>query len=133
MKTPAWDAWKGHAAPDLSGEWRFVGHEPGHGDYQGKVTIASQGKDKYAYKLHFAYADGTEMDGTGNGIVYTGYEWRSRTTVGDQASLEVFEVVRGRQPHDRPDLRPRPPMRSAARSRSCASRAARSWRWTRPT
>ncbi len=93
LKTPAWDAWKGHAAPDLAGDWRFVGHEPGHGDYQGKVTIAGQGKDKYAYKLRFAYADGKQMDGTGNGIVYTGYEWRSRTTVGDQTSLEVFEVA----------------------------------------
>ena len=74
------------------GESRMVGHDPGHGDYQGKVTIASQGQDKYAYKLRFAYADGTKMDGTGSGIVYTGYEWRSRTTVGDQASLQVFEV-----------------------------------------
>ena len=92
LKTKEWDAWKGHAAPDLSGDWRFVGHEAGHGDYQGKVTIASQGEDSYAYKLHFAYADGTEMDGTGNGIVYTGYEWRSRTTVGDQVTLEVFEI-----------------------------------------
>lgn len=92
FKTPEWDAWKGHASPDLSGEWRMVGHDPGHGDYQGKVTIASQGQDKYAYKLRFAYADGTKMDGTGSGIVYTGYEWRSRTTVGDQASLQVFEV-----------------------------------------
>ena len=92
FKTPEWDAWKGHAAPDLAGEWRFVGHEPGHGDYQGKVTIDGQGKDQYAYKLRFAYADGNELDGTGNGIVYTGYEWRSRTTVGDQVSLDVFEV-----------------------------------------
>ena len=92
FKTPAWDAWKGHASPDLAGEWRMVGHDPGHGDYQGKVTIAGQGKDKYAYKLHLRYADGTELDGTGDGIVYTGYEWRSRTTVGDQVSLQVFEV-----------------------------------------
>jgi quinohemoprotein amine dehydrogenase len=92
LKTPEWDGWKGHASPDLSGEWRFVGHTAGQGDYQGKVTIASQGKDTYAYKLRFAYDDGKELEGTGNGILYTGYEWRSRTTVGDQVSLDVFEV-----------------------------------------
>jgi quinohemoprotein amine dehydrogenase len=93
LKTPEWDAWKGHASPDLSGEWRFLGHEPGHGDYQGRLTIASQGKDTYGFKLRFAYADGKELSGSGNGILYTGYEWRSRTTVGDQVSLQVFEVA----------------------------------------
>ncbi len=32
------------------------------------------------------------MDGEGSGIVYTGYEWRSRTMLGDDETLQVFAV-----------------------------------------
>ena len=33
-----------------------------------------------------------EGSGEGSGIVYTGYEWRSRTTVGDQVLLQVLAL-----------------------------------------
>lgn len=92
LSTPDWDAWQDRESPDLSGGWRFVGHEPGRGDYQGEVTIESTGDDTYAYTLNASYQDGEQMSGEGKGILYTGYEWRSRTTVGDATTLEVFAV-----------------------------------------
>lgn len=92
VSTPEWDAWQDREAPDLSGAWRIVGHEPGRGDFHGVVTIEGTGEDTYAYALNATYADGEELSGEGKGILYTGYEWRSRTTIGGQVSLEVFAL-----------------------------------------
>ena len=33
-----------------------------------------------------------QLDGEGSGIVYTGFEWRSRLTLGDDEMLQVFAV-----------------------------------------
>jgi quinohemoprotein amine dehydrogenase len=92
LDTPEWQAWAEREPVDLSGQWRFVGRDSRVGDYEGVATIESTGDDTYAVTLESTYADGQELDGEGSGIVYTGSEWRSRITLGDDEMLQVFAV-----------------------------------------
>jgi quinohemoprotein amine dehydrogenase len=92
LETPEWSAWQEREPADLSGEWRFVGRDPGAGDYEGVATIEGTGDDTYSVTLESTYADGHEMEGEGSGIVFTGFEWRSRITLGEDETLQVFAV-----------------------------------------
>ncbi|HLT00535.1 MAG TPA: quinohemoprotein amine dehydrogenase subunit alpha [Geminicoccaceae bacterium] len=92
LETPEWKAWQEREPADLSGEWRFVGRDPAAGDYEGVATIESTGDDTYSVTLELTYADGQQVEGEGSGIVYTGFEWRSRVTIGDDETLQVFAV-----------------------------------------
>ena len=65
---------------------------PRAGDYEGVATIESTGDDTYSVAIEATYADGQQIDGEGSGIVYTGFEWRSRITLGDDETLQVFAV-----------------------------------------
>jgi quinohemoprotein amine dehydrogenase len=56
------------------------------------ATIESTGADTYSVALEATYADGQQVEGEGSGIVYTGFEWRSRVTLGDDETLQVFAV-----------------------------------------
>ena len=56
------------------------------------ATIESTGDDTYSVTIESTYADGQQLDGEGSGIVYTGFEWRSRLTLGDDETLQVFAV-----------------------------------------
>jgi quinohemoprotein amine dehydrogenase len=92
LDTPAWQTWREKQPVDLSGEWRFVGRDSRVGDYEGVATIESTGDDTYAVTIESTYGDGRELDGEGSGIVYTGFEWRSRIMLGDDEMLQVFAV-----------------------------------------
>ena len=92
LDTPAWAAWREREPADLSGKWRFVGRDPSAGDYEGVATIESTGDDTYAVSIESIYADGQQLEGEGSAIVYTGFEWRSRITLGDDETLQVFAV-----------------------------------------
>jgi quinohemoprotein amine dehydrogenase len=92
LETPEWTAWQERAPVDLSGEWRFVGRDPAVGDFEGVATIESTGDDTYSVALESAYEDGHQMTGEGSGIVYTGFEWRSRIALGEEDTLQVFAL-----------------------------------------
>jgi quinohemoprotein amine dehydrogenase len=92
LDTPEWQAWREREPADLSGEWRLVGRDSRVGDYEGVATIERTGDDTYAVRVETTYANGLQLDGEGTAIVYTGFEWRSRTTFGDDETLQVFAV-----------------------------------------
>ncbi len=92
LETAEWDAWKDRPTPDLAGSWRFVGSHPGRGDYHGSITLKSDGNDRYSYEAVMTYADGSSASGQGQGILYTGYEWRGRTVINGSASLQVLAL-----------------------------------------
>jgi quinohemoprotein amine dehydrogenase len=92
LETPEWTAWQEREPADLSGKWRFFGREAGAGDYEGVATIESTGDDTYSVTLESTYADGHTMSGEGSGIVYTGFEWRSRIMLGEDETLQVFAL-----------------------------------------
>ncbi len=90
--TAEWAAWQKHAAPDLSGIWRVTGHTPGRGDYQGHMFVDETGPDHYQASLTLSYADGSEENGHGEAVLYTGYEWRGTFSFGKDQVHQVLAV-----------------------------------------
>ncbi len=88
----AWDAWKNADAPDPAGEWRIAGNQPGKGSYTGVMKVTAEGDDHFAVSYRLNYADGSFVDGTGRSVVYTGYEWRGSTILGERDVREVFAL-----------------------------------------
>ena len=95
FKTPEWTAWQKHADPDLSGIWRVTGHTPGKGDYQGHMFVDETAKDHYEATLTLTYADGTDVEGHGEAVIYTGYEWRGTFSLGKDEVHQVLAVGAG--------------------------------------
>lgn len=92
LTAPAWSAWRTHEKRDPSGSWRVVGHRPGMGDYEGRMSVARSAADEYAITLDLRYADGTHASGKGSAIVYTGYEWRGSLDVGNEKISQVLAL-----------------------------------------
>jgi quinohemoprotein amine dehydrogenase len=94
LESEAWAEWQASEAPDLAGTWRVVGHNPFRGPWHGTAELSGDGEDRYAVALEFHYADGTVRRGEAQGVLYTGYEWRSRSVWEDgEVSLEVFALA----------------------------------------
>ena len=91
FESAAWDAWKGHSV-DISGDWRWVARGPGLGFRHGVLTAEATGDDTYSIGSMVYLPDGTRANRTGNGIIYTGYEVRFRTTDGEQTNLTIGTV-----------------------------------------
>lgn len=94
FKTPAWTAWQRRKDEDLAGIWRIAGHTPGRGDYQGHMILEGTSADRYAATLSLTYRDGATLSGSGQSVVYTGYEWRATFTLGKDTVEQVLEFGR---------------------------------------
>jgi quinohemoprotein amine dehydrogenase len=92
FSTPEWTAWRQHANPRLAGIWRVTGHRPGRGDYQGTMQLRETATNHYDLRVRVAYARGSLEEGTGEAIVYTGYEWRAGLTSGKDSTQQVAEI-----------------------------------------
>ena len=77
LESDAWTAWKGKPAPDLSGSWRFVGHQPGRGHYDGTATLAAKSGGGYTLTVKTAFSDGQTSESSGTALLYSGHEFRS--------------------------------------------------------
>jgi quinohemoprotein amine dehydrogenase len=92
FKTAAWDAWSKRSPKNLAGKWRVVGHRPGTGGFDGMMEVTRSAEDVYSLAYDLTYADGTRVSGTGDSIVYTGYEWRGSVRLGSEITQEVYTV-----------------------------------------
>jgi len=102
--TPEWTAWSATMrSARLDGAWLLNGYEPGAGPIFGTVTMAANPSvpDEFTTETTFRYArTGRTVVRRGRSVIYTGHQWRGRTTVnGDEATSlrEVMEVDRGWQ------------------------------------
>jgi quinohemoprotein amine dehydrogenase len=93
LDTPEWQAWRDRPHPDLAGRYRLIGNQPGRGGFEGTSEVIADGDDAYSYEFEITYEDGATETGGGNGILYTGYEWRGSTAIGDTAIREVSQVA----------------------------------------
>jgi len=93
LETPEWQAWSKREHPDLAGRYRIIGEQPGRGSFEGTSEVAAEGDDTYSYQYEITFADGASESGDGRSILYTGYEWRGSTTVGDAAIREVYRLA----------------------------------------
>ena len=97
LDTPEWEHEKGQQ-PLAKGSWMVWGHEPGHGDYLGKVSIASGADGIYQSITSMEFANGEKEERTGEGVWYGGYAWRGTATSSDGRRIrEVFELSPGKE------------------------------------
>jgi len=83
LHTPEWAAWHARMrAPKLAGRWLASAYLPGHGVYYGEFIIEpGSAEDEFKTRIKLkSVKDGSTLTRTGNGIVYTGYSWRGRST-----------------------------------------------------
>ena len=102
LLTPEWSAWSANKRPpQLEGEWVIAGYEPGEGPIYGTLTIKATESDTDAFtsSSRYVYAEsGLTVERSGQGLVYTGYQWRGRSNPGTANELrEVMFIERDQQ------------------------------------
>ena len=83
LTTTDWAAWSATMRPPrIEGTWLLSGHEPGRGDFFGKVTVArGAADDEFTTQATYTYASGgTRVTRSGRAVVYTGFQWRGRSS-----------------------------------------------------
>jgi quinohemoprotein amine dehydrogenase len=84
LHTTEWADWQASMqAPRLAGRWLISGHEPGKGRFFGEMTIES-GPDGQSFTTKTKIScneNSSVMTTSGKSLVYTGYNWRGRSTV----------------------------------------------------
>lgn len=100
LKTPEWAAWSVNMRPArLDGTWALSGWEMGKGAIYGRVTITADPASPEEFTTSTTYRvarTGETITRSGRSIVYTGYQWRGRssTAAADSAMREVMMVDR---------------------------------------
>lgn len=100
LKTPEWSAWSANMrAPRLAGQWAFTAYQPGKGYFYGVTTIKATDKDdEFQTDTRYQRAKtGDSFTRTGKAIVYTGFQWRGRSTAGNETMREVMFVDRNQR------------------------------------
>jgi quinohemoprotein amine dehydrogenase len=101
LHTTEWAEWQpSMQTPRLAGRWLISGNEPGKGPFFGEMTIEpSATGDSFTTKTKVTCGDGASvMASAGKALVYTGYNWRGRSTVekagpGPEAPQAIREVM----------------------------------------
>ena len=101
LDSPAWASWSANMrTPRLDGTWVLVGHERGQGPVYGEVVVETNpaAPDELETRARYTYpARGVDVTRTGQALVYTGYQWRGRSTSPEHFSArEVMFVSRDR-------------------------------------
>jgi quinohemoprotein amine dehydrogenase len=96
LETAAWSAWRANVRPPrLEGTWALRGHDRTRGPFYGTVEIrAGDGGDGLVSEARYRYPeDGGSVVRSGQAVVYTGYQWRGRSTTGPDGEGELREVM----------------------------------------
>lgn len=100
LKTPEWTAWSANMRPArLDGTWTLTGWEQGKGPIYGRVTVTVDPStpDEFTTSATYRVArTGETINRTGRAIVYTGFQWRGRSSAqaADSSLREVMTVDR---------------------------------------
>ena len=97
LDTPAWTAWSATMRPArLAGTWLLRGDAHGAGAVYGRVTIAAVPgtADEFTTRTRYVYArDGRQITRTGRAVIYTGFQWRGRSSEGPDDADGLREVM----------------------------------------
>jgi quinohemoprotein amine dehydrogenase len=97
LHTPEWTAWSANVRqPRLDGVWVLTGSEPGRGPIVGRVRIAANpaAADEFTTDISYTYVrNGRTITRAGRTIVYTGFQWRGRSTEGGDDKTSLREVM----------------------------------------
>jgi quinohemoprotein amine dehydrogenase len=95
--TPEWSAWAAtKRSPRIEGTWALTGFEGGKGPIYGRVVITAvpNAPDEFTTETTFTYArSGQQVKRTGRTVVYTGFQWRGRSTSGAPNADPYREVM----------------------------------------
>jgi quinohemoprotein amine dehydrogenase len=100
MQTGEWASWAATMRPpDLAGTWVLSGRQPGKGPVYGIVSVtAGAGPGEFASESRLTFAQtGQSEIRKGRSYVYTGFQWRGRSSregADAQAMREVMAVDR---------------------------------------
>jgi quinohemoprotein amine dehydrogenase len=100
LTTPEWTAWSATMRPArLEGTWTLSGWDLGKGAIYGRaiVTADPAAPDEFTTAITYRVArTGETVTRTGRAIVYTGFQWRGRSTTdsGESALREVMLIDR---------------------------------------
>ncbi|MGE0812690.1 MAG: quinohemoprotein amine dehydrogenase subunit alpha [Vicinamibacterales bacterium] len=97
LESKEWAAWTAAMRPArIAGAWAISGWEPGKGPVYGTVTITPAGgaTDEFTTQIAYVYArTGQQVSREGRVTIYTGFQWRGRSTVGGAADSALREVM----------------------------------------
>jgi quinohemoprotein amine dehydrogenase len=102
LRTPEWSAWSATMrSPVLAGRWALSGHDPGRGPIFGEVVITQasgpgreRGDAEVATEIRYvAPRSGQRVERRGQAIVYTGFQWRGRSTDAANPASALREVM----------------------------------------
>jgi quinohemoprotein amine dehydrogenase len=97
LRTAEWAAWSANVRPPrLDGVWTLTGYEPGKGRIVGRVTVTptTTSPDEFTTAITYTYVrDRTIVTRQGKSIVYTGFQWRGRSTEAGDDKTSVREVM----------------------------------------
>jgi quinohemoprotein amine dehydrogenase len=101
LMTRDWAEWSAAMRPArIDGTWALSGWEPGKGAVFGRVVLAPVAgtTDEFTSQITYTYArSGQQVTRGGRVTIYTGFQWRGRSTVAgaeDSAQREVMFVER---------------------------------------
>jgi quinohemoprotein amine dehydrogenase len=83
LHTPEWAVWSATMrAPKLEGTWSVSAHETGKGPLYGRMVVTpGTSPEEFNTDMTLTYArSGETVTRKGRGIVYTGHQWRGRST-----------------------------------------------------
>ena len=97
LKTPEWTAWSATMRPArLDGSWTLSGWDAGKGAIYGRVTMTADpaAPDEYTTAITYRVArTGETVTRSGRALVYTGFQWRGRSTTAAGADSAMREVM----------------------------------------
>jgi quinohemoprotein amine dehydrogenase len=97
LKTADWSAWSATMRPPrLEGTWTVTGHEVGKGPVYGHVTVkpSAAASDEFSTEITLIYGrTGERVSRSGQAIVYTGFQWRGRSTEAGNEDSGLREVM----------------------------------------
>ena len=97
LDTPEWAAWSATMRPArVAGTWLLRGRAHGSGAVYGQVTITAVPGTvgEFTTETRYVYAhDGRRVTHEGRAIIYTGFQWRGRSSEGPDDADGLREVM----------------------------------------
>lgn len=102
LRTAEWAAWSATMRPPpIEGTWLISGNEPGKGAFHGRMTVTNAGTAEYTTRATYRFVrGGAAVVREGRSMVYTGFQWRGRSSESasrDRQWREVMHVEPGYQ------------------------------------
>ena len=94
--TPEWSAWSATMrVPRVEGVWAITGYESGEGPVYGRATVkAGASPTEFTTEISYTYSrSGRTVTRSGRALIYTGFQWRGRSMVGQDDATSLREVM----------------------------------------